>query len=105
MYLARGGYVDEGLAAVKDVYTNDPRNLDALSALILASEDLGKKDDAISYRLKMADLDQWNAKNYFALGLLYKAKGDVVNTKAMLEKIISFASSDPIAAQAKVELA
>jgi O-antigen ligase len=105
MYLARGGYVDEGLAAVKDVYTNDPRNLDALSALILASEDLGKKDDAISYRLKMADLDQWNAKNYFALGLLYKAKGDLVNTKAMLDKIISFASSDPIAAQAKAELA
>jgi O-antigen ligase len=105
MYLARGGYVDEGLAAVKDVYNNDPRNLDALNALILASEQLGKNEDAISYRLKMVELDQWNAKNYLALGLLYKAKGDLVNTKAMLDKIFSFASSDPIAAQAKAELA
>jgi tetratricopeptide (TPR) repeat protein len=104
MYLARGGYVDEGLAAVKDVYNNDPRNLDALSALILASEDLGKKEDAIAYRLKMVDLDPWNAKNYLALGILYKSKGDLLNTKAMLDKINSFASSDPIATQAISDL-
>jgi O-antigen ligase len=105
MYLARGGYVDEGLTTVKDVHNNDPRNLDALNALILASEQLGKNEDAIGYRIKMAELDQWNAKNYLALGLLYKAKGDLLNSKAMLDLILSFASSDPIAAQAKTELA
>jgi tetratricopeptide (TPR) repeat protein len=76
-----------------------------LNSLILASEQLGKNEDAISYRLKMVELDQWNAKNYLALGLLYKTKGDLVNTRAMLDKIISFASSDPIATQAKAELA
>lgn len=102
--LAQSGYLDEGLVVIRKVYENDSRNFDALYALILASEQLGKKDDAIRYRLKMADLDQWNAKNYLALGLLYKAKGDLVNTKAMLDKIISFASYDPIAAQAKTEL-
>ena len=31
--------------------------------------------------------------------------GDLVKTKAMLDKIMSFASSDPIAAQAQAELA
>ena len=104
MYLAQGGYVDEGLTAVRNVYKNDPRNLDALNALILASEQLGKKEDAINYRLKMAELDPWNAKNYLGLGLLYKSNGDLVNTKAMLDKINSFASSDAIASQAMTDL-
>jgi O-antigen ligase len=105
MYLVRGGYVDEGVAAVKNILKNDPRNLDALNALALIYEQLGKYDDAISYRLNMAELDQWNATNYLALGKAYKAKGDLVNSQKMLDKILSFASADPISNQAKIDLA
>ncbi|NBU93220.1 MAG: hypothetical protein EBS18_01410 [Actinobacteria bacterium] len=105
MYLLDGGYIDEGLAAVKKINKNDPRNLDALNALALVSENLGKFNDAIGYRLEMAKIDPWNAKNYLALGKNYKAISDKTNTKAMLDKILSFASANPIAEQAKTELA
>jgi O-antigen ligase len=105
MYLFDGGYIDEGLAAVKKINNSDPRNLDALNALALVSENLGKFNDAIGYRLEMAKLDPWNAKNYLELGKDYKAISDTTNTQAMLDKILSFAASDPIAAQAKSDLA
>jgi len=105
MYLFDGGYIDEGLAAVKKINSSDPRNLDALNALALVSENQSKFNDAIGYRLDMAKLDPWNAKNYLALGKDYKAISDTTNTKAMLDKILSFAASDPIAEQAKTELA
>jgi O-antigen ligase len=104
MYLVRGGYVDEGVAAVKNILKNDPRNLEALNGLALIYEQLGKYDNAISYRLNMAELDQWNAANYLALGKAYKAKGDLVNSQKMLDKILSFAFADPISNQAKIDL-
>ena len=105
MYLIRGGFVDEGLTAVKAINKNDPRNMDALNGLALVAEQLGKYDEAISYRLALSKLDPWNAVNYLALGKNYKAKGDLANAKLMLDKINSFASKDPIAAQAKTDLA
>jgi O-antigen ligase len=105
MYLLDGGYLDEGLSAVKEINKSDPRNLDALNALALVSENLGKFNDAIKFRLEMAKLDPWNAKNYLALGKNYKAISDTTNKTAMLDKILSFAANDPIAEQAKTELA
>jgi ABC-type uncharacterized transport system permease subunit len=53
----------------------------------------------------MLGLDPWNALNYLAIGKIYKEQGNLVESEAMLNKILSFASSDPIAAQAKAELA
>jgi O-antigen ligase len=105
MYLIRGGFVEEGLTAVKAINKNDPRNMDALNGLALVAEQLGKYDEAIGYRLALSKLDPWNAVNYLALGKNYKAKGDLANAKLMLDKINSFASKDPIAAQAKTDLA
>jgi tetratricopeptide (TPR) repeat protein len=105
MYLVRGSFVDEGLLAVKSIYINDPRNIEALSGLAFVAEQLGKYDEALGYRVKISKLDPWNAKNYLALGKIYKVKGDLMNTKAMLDKINSFAGSDPIATQANIELA
>ena len=105
MYLIKGGFVEEGLTALKNIYEKDPRNLDALNGLALVSEQAGKNDEAIEYRTELSKLDPWNAVNYLSLGKIYKAKGDLVNMKLMLDKINSFASSDPIATQAKTELA
>jgi O-antigen ligase len=104
IYLARGGFLDEGLAAIEEIYANDPRNLEALNALILISEQLGKNDEAVNYRLEMAELDPWNAKNYLGLGKIYKVLGDSEKSREMLEKIMSFAPNTEEAKQANLEL-
>jgi tetratricopeptide (TPR) repeat protein len=104
IYLARGGFLEEGTAAIEEIYANDPRNLEALNALILISEQLGKNDEAVNYRLRMAELDPWNAKNYLGLGKIYKALGDSEKSREMLEKIMSFAPDTEEAKQANLEL-
>ena len=103
--LIRGGFTDEGIQTLKKIYELDPRNLDALNALSAISEHTNNLSDAIMYRKKMAKLDPWNAANYLALGKDYKAQGDQVSSKIMLDKIISFAPNHPITIQAKTELA
>ena len=105
MYLIQAGFIDEGLAEVKKIHQNDPRNLDAINGLALTYEQLNNMPEAISYRVMMAKLDQWNAFNYLELGKDYKAQGDLVNSKVMLDKLLSFVSNNPIADQAKAELA
>jgi hypothetical protein len=103
--LIRGGFVGEGVSEIKNIYNADPRNLDALNALSAISEQSNNLSEAIINRKKMAELDPWNAANYLALGKNYKAQGDTINSKRMLDKIISFAPNHPIAAQAKIDLA
>jgi len=108
MQLIQSGFTDEGLAIVKKLHRDNPLNLDAINGLALTSEQLNKIPDAIAYREKMAELDPWNAVNYLALGKDYKAQGDLVKSRAMLDKILSFSTGaigGPIAEQAKTELA
>jgi len=99
------GFTDDGRAVIKRIHANDPRNLDAINSLAITSEQLNLIPDGIFYREKMAKLDPWNAANYLALGKDYKSQGDLVKSKMMLDKILSFASNNPIAEQAKTELA
>jgi len=103
--LIQSGYVDEGLAEAKKIYLQNPRNLDSLLLFALTYEQLSNLPEAISYREKIVQLDPWNAKNYLALGKYYKQQGDLSKSKEMLEKILSFASTNQIADQAKIELA
>jgi tetratricopeptide (TPR) repeat protein len=106
--LVQAGFTTEGFEQVKKLHAQDPRNLDAMNSLALISEQLNNIPEAISYRLKMVDLDPWNAVNYLQLGRNYKIQGDLENSKAMLDKIISFVSGPngaPIAEAAKAELA
>ncbi len=102
--LVQFGFVDEGIKIAISIHERDPRNMDALNGLAILSENLNNKSDALAYRLKMAELDPWNAVNYLAIGNIYKEQGNSVESAAMLNRILSFASSDPIAAQAKAEL-
>jgi O-antigen ligase len=104
MDLIQAGFIDEGVREIEKIHTKDPRNLDAINVLALTYGKTNNIEKAIYYRLKMAKLDQWNAVNYLELGRLYKANGDIAKAKEMLDKIISFASNQPIAAQAKTEL-
>jgi O-antigen ligase len=103
-YLVGAGFVNEGLIELKKLNRDDPRNLDVLNFLAGINEQINNYSEAIDYRLQIARFDPWNAKNYLALGKLYKNSGQIDLMNQVLDKIISFASSDPIAAQAKAEL-
>lgn len=107
MNLAENGFIDEGVEIITKLHIKDPRNLDAINALALINESINKIPDAIDYRLKIAKLDPWNPVNYLQLGKDYKAQGDSIKSKEMLDKILSFSTGvvgGPIAEQAKKEL-
>ena len=54
---------------------------------------------------KIVKLDPWGATNYLALGKYYKQQGNLLQSQMILEKILSFAASNPISQQANKELA
>ena len=105
MNLVQTGYVEEGLTEVIKVYAENPRNLDALNILVKTYEQINRIPEAIKYREKISQIDPWNADNYLSLGKNYKTQGDSIKTKAMLDKILSFAAGKEIAEQAKTDLA
>jgi O-antigen ligase len=102
--LGQGGYTDEAIKVIQSVLESDPRNLDALTLLASASEQSRDLNRAIEYRLKIANLDPWNAVNYLQLGRYYKSTGDSTKMNEMLNKIISFAPNTDQAKAAKSEL-
>jgi tetratricopeptide (TPR) repeat protein len=104
-YLLSNGFIEQGAKVLLDYLKFDPRNLDALISLTRYYENAGNLQGAIELRKQIAKYDPWNAENYLQLGRNYKAIGDSASMSAMREKIISFASKDPIATQAKTELA
>ena len=104
MNLVKVGFVAEGLTELEKISRNDPRNLEALNSLALIYDQNNLIDRSITIREKISFLDPWNAANYLALGKNYKVLGNVTKSKEMLDKILSFASSNPIANQANEEL-
>ena len=102
--LVQSNIIDEGMKIAVSIHARDPRNLDALNVLARLNEALNKKSEALSYRLKIAELDPWNAVNYLSIGKIYKEQGNFAESTVMLNKILSFAELDPIATQAKAEL-
>ena len=105
MNLAQSGFIEEGLTEVLKIHTENPRNLDALNILVRTYEQTNRIPEAIIYREKISQIDPWNADNYLLLGKNYKVQGDLIRTKAMLDKILSFAAGKEIAEQAKIDLA
>ena len=105
MDLIQAGFIEEGIPEAEKIYSKDKLNLDAINVLALTYERIGNIEKAIFYRQRMAELDKWNAENYYMLGKLYRIQGNLVKSREMLEKIDSFASNTPIALQAKSELA
>ena len=102
--LENAGYTTEAIKTVQDVYAADPRSLDALNLLSLASVQLKDLNKAIDYRREIAKLDPWNADNYLQLGRYYKSNGDSANMIKMLNKILSFAPNTDQAKVARSEL-
>ena len=98
------GYPTDALYLLSKINKKDYRNLDTLILLAVGNEQLGKLPEAVKYRNEISKYDPWNASNYFSLGLIYKKLNDSENMNLMLNKIQSFASSDPISKQAAQEL-
>jgi O-antigen ligase len=98
------GYPTDALSLLSKINKKDYRNLDTLILLAVGNEQLGKLPEAVKYRNEISKYDPWNASNYFSLGLIYKRLNDSENMNLMLNKIQSFASSDPISMQAAQEL-
>lgn len=97
------GYSSEALEQLTLIIKNDPRNLDTLSLFANSYEKAGNYQQAIKYRKEIARFDPWNAQNYLGLAQLYRVTNDPQNMALMVDKILSFASSDPIAEVAKKE--
>ena len=103
-YLVVTGFTSEGMKVLQELNNYDPRNLDTLLLLSEFSERLQRNDLAITYRLNISKLDPWNAKNYLALGKLYKNSGQIDLMKRVLDEINSFASETPEGKQANLDL-
>lgn len=82
----------------------DPRDLEVLRWLALYSEETNNLIQAVVFRSKIAELDPWNADNYLKIGQIQKKLGNTQESKKMLDKITSFASTDPISIIAKESL-
>ena len=96
-------YKEEAHKELLSINKTDPRNLDTLVLLCSLAEKTGNYAESIKYRKDIARFDPWNAQNYLALAQLYKLTNDPQNMKLMANKILSFASKDPIAEVAKKE--
>jgi tetratricopeptide (TPR) repeat protein len=103
-YLSASGFSVDGLGVLREVIDRDPRNLDALTSLAEFNQQLGNLVEVNKYRSQIAQYDPFNAANYLQLGRNYRALGDLAKMNEMRLKILSFASTDPIAAQAISEL-
>jgi tetratricopeptide (TPR) repeat protein len=102
--LIESGFVNEGLVALENESSRDPRKIEALNVLAFVYEQLGDLPKSITYREKIAQLDPWGAKNYLALGKSYQQLGNSEKSQEILKKILSFASNTSIAEQAAQEL-
>jgi O-antigen ligase len=103
-FLATSGYANEGIELLKISITKNPRNLDALNLLASYYSELKKPELAIELRLRIAELDQYNAKNYYKLGLDYKSIGNFADMEKMKSLVLSFASETPEGVMAKTDL-
>jgi hypothetical protein len=102
--LATSGYANEGIELLKISIAKNPRNLDALNLLANYYSELKKSELAIDLRLEIAELDKYNAKNYYKLGLDYKSIGNFVDMEKMKNLVLSFASDTPEGVMAKTDL-
>jgi O-antigen ligase len=103
-FLATSGYAQEGIELLNFAISKDPRNLDAINLLANYYFELNLPEKAIPLRLRIIELDPFNAKNYYQLGLIYKLQGDEPNMRKMKEIIQSFAKSTSVGTSATKDL-
>lgn len=103
-FLATSGFAPDGIKLLNDVISKDPRNQDAMNLLASYYFELKQPDPALRLRLRIIELDPYNAKNYYQLGLIYKTLGDFTNMEKMRDQILGFAKNTPEGAAAVKDL-
>ncbi len=104
VYLASSGYPNQAVELLKRALDKTPNSLDTLNVLANIYESAMQPSFAIPYRVRIAELNPWNAKNYLQQGKNYRDIGDFGKMEEMLVKIRSFASSNEVYDIALAEL-
>jgi tetratricopeptide (TPR) repeat protein len=105
--LIQYGLTEDGLFALDNVLKRDSRNLDTLNFFALTYENYSQFEKAIPYRVKIIELNPWNAPNYLQLGINYKRVGNDMKATEMLEILSTFSTGingGPILEEARREL-
>lgn len=94
-FLATSGYAPDGIEVLNTAISRDPRNQDAINLLASYYFELKQPEEALKLRLRIIELDPYNAKNYYQLGIIYKTLGDFASMEKMQKMILSFAKDTP----------
>ena len=94
-FLATSGYAADGIEVLNTAISKDPRNQDAINLLASYYFELKQPEKALNLRLRIIELDPYNAKNYYQLGIIYKTLGDFESMEKMQKMILSFAKDTP----------
>jgi tetratricopeptide (TPR) repeat protein len=103
-FLATSGYAADGIEVLNTAISRDPRNQDAINLLASYYFELKQPEKALKLRLRIIELDPYNAKNYYQLGIIYKTLGDIASMEKMQKMILSFARDTPEGAAALKDL-
>ena len=103
-FLATSGYASDGIEVLNAAISKDPRNQDAINLLASYYFELKQPEKALKLRLRIIELDPYNAKNYYQLGVIYKTLGDFASMEKMQKMILSFAMDTPEGAAALKDL-
>lgn len=90
-YLGRSGYGTDAIQLTKDSIIKDPRNYDAIMLLANYYSELKQPEMAVKLRLQIAELDPYNSRNYYQLGIIYKELRDYENMEKMKKIILNLA--------------
>ena len=104
VYIAASGYPNEAVNLLEKSLNNTPNSIDTLNVLANIYESGNKPNLAIPYRIRLIELNPWNAKNYLQLGKNYRDLGEYSKMDSMLLRIKSFASSTEVYKIATTEL-
>lgn len=102
--MVNAGQLDRAFAEINELHKADPSNLWFLDWLAKYYTETKQYQQAINIRSQIELFDQWNAKNYLQLGILYKQIGNENASRNMLNKILSFAPNTNEAEQALLDL-
>lgn len=92
-YLGRSGYATDAIQLLEASIIKDPRDYDSILLLANYYSELKQSEMAVKLRLQITELDPYNSRNYYKLGIIYKELGDYENMEKMKEIILSLAKN------------
>lgn len=94
----------KGISILKEVIESDPATPLYLSTLARSFEAQNQSETALSYRLKLEELDPYDARNMLQIAKLYKILGQNINASKYRELIHDFVPNSEISRSAEEEI-